>query len=79
MRERGYVDGLLNTSQAARLLGVRPRTLEHWRAVRRGPTYAKIGRGVRYSRAALQSFIAENEHLSPSDLEALSRTLGLRY
>lgn len=37
-------DGRVNTVQAARYLGLRPRTLESLRSRGRGPKYAKLGR-----------------------------------
>lgn len=71
MRDARYFDGLLSTRDAARVLGIRPRTLEHWRSVGTGPTYSKIGRAVRYSRGALANYIADNEYLSPTDMAEL--------
>ena len=62
MRDRPITDGLLNTREAAKVLGVRPRTLEHWRSVGAGPAYSKIGRAVRYSHFSLDLFIINNQH-----------------
>lgn len=72
-----YSDELLKTRDAARMLGVRPRTLEFWRRVNKGPTYCRIGRAVRYSRSALQRYVEANEHLSSDDLHAMARELRL--
>lgn len=63
MRDKVFSEGLLNTRDAARLLGVRPRTLEHWRSIGTGPTYSKIGRAIRYRREAIEKFIAVNEYM----------------
>lgn len=52
---------LLDTAAAARLLGLSPSTLEKWRFFRdpAAPPVIRIGRTVRYSRAALEAWIAE--------------------
>lgn len=66
---------LLNTREAARTLGIRPRTLEHWRSIGAGPPYSRIGRAVRYRRTALERFISDNEIVSASAaLDDFSRT-----
>jgi len=71
MRDRHF-DGLLSTREAARILGLKARTLENWRRVGTGPTYSRIGvRSIRYSRKALQRYIEEHEQMSPSDMAAL--------
>lgn len=51
---------LLNTKDAAALLGLEPRTLQNWRWAGRGPKPRKIGtRAVRYLRTDLMAFIGE--------------------
>lgn len=47
---------LLNTVQAAEILGVRPNTLEIWRCHHQGPKYKKLGRRVLYDPADLEDF-----------------------
>ena len=49
-------DGRVNTEQAARYLGLRPRTLESLRCRGHGPRYMKIGR-VFYFLADLDVWI----------------------
>lgn len=44
---------LLDTHQAAEVLGVSPGTLENWRAEGKGPKFRRIGRLVRYRRGDL--------------------------
>ena len=65
MLDKPVAHGLLNTREAANVLGVRPRTLEHWRSIGAGPAYSKIGRAVRYSHMALDCFIIDNQHGTP--------------
>jgi len=49
---------LLTTEQAAVELGLSKATLEHWRMVRKGPRFAKIGpRCIRYRRTDLDEWI----------------------
>ncbi|MDT7514677.1 helix-turn-helix domain-containing protein [Rhodoferax mekongensis] len=53
--------GLLNTNQAAELLGIAPATLTIWRSTnRRKLAYVKIGSHVRYRREDLDRFIISN-------------------
>lgn len=48
---------LVNEREAAAILHTAVRTLRNWRALRKGPSYRKIGaRLVRYHRADLAEF-----------------------
>ena len=53
-------DGLLDKSQAAKLIGIHPRTLDLWQNQRRIP-FIKLGPGrrglVRFRRADLEAFL----------------------
>ncbi len=51
---------LLNSEQAANVLGVRPQTLACWRLYGKGPAFAKIGRLVRYDRRTLEDWVRKN-------------------
>ena len=46
----------VNTSKAAKILGLRPGTLEVWRHYNRGPRFKKIGRKVFYDVIDLEAF-----------------------
>lgn len=48
------VDALLTPKDLARLTGRRPRTLEQWRRLGKGPAYVRLSgrRGVRYRASA---------------------------
>jgi len=48
---------LLDTKQAAALLGVKVRTLHDWRQDRIGPPYTKVGHLVRYQLSDLQAWV----------------------
>ena len=50
----------LDTEHAAHYLGLRPATLEVWRAQGEGPSFRKVRRRVRYRRADLDLFIKAN-------------------
>jgi phage terminase Nu1 subunit (DNA packaging protein) len=53
------LETLLNTKEAAALLGVQPRTLEAWRCKGGGPVFVKVGAScVRYRPADLDGFIS---------------------
>ena len=58
---------LMDTREAAAVLGVQPRTLEAWRLRGSGPRYVQVGRLVRYRRATLEQWLAERERSSTSD------------
>ena len=56
-------DVLLTTQEAAELLDVSAQTLEVWRCTKRYQlAYIKVGRNVRYSKAAILAFIAARTH-----------------
>ena len=46
-------DAMLDTKEAAEVLGLRPQTMHEWRTRRVGPPYHKLGRSVRYLYAEL--------------------------
>lgn len=52
------VPDYLTTAEAALYLRISITTLEHWRQLRAGPAYIRLGRNVRYSRAALDAYAA---------------------
>jgi len=49
---------LVNTKQAAEILGLKPNTLEIWRCHNKGPKYKKLGRRILYDLADLEAFAA---------------------
>ena len=54
-------DDLLDTPEAARVLGNAAGTLEVWRSTKRhNLPYVKIGRSVKYRRVDLLKFIADH-------------------
>lgn len=53
--------GLLTSKQAGNYLGIPAPTLAGWRCRKLGPTYVKVGGHVRYRKADLDSYIAQNE------------------
>ena len=56
---------LLDTKQAAAIIGANPRTLDNWRNLGRGPVYVKLNaRNVRYALADLLDFI-EKHRVNP--------------
>ncbi|MCX7013006.1 MAG: helix-turn-helix domain-containing protein [Candidatus Sumerlaeota bacterium] len=48
---------LLDTKQAARVLNLCPGTLELWRVYKRGPSFVRLGRAVRYLPDELERFV----------------------
>lgn len=57
-------DCLVSTTEAARLLGLTPKTLREWRCKRSGPAAMKLGEGrqgrVLYRRSALEAWVRAN-------------------
>lgn len=54
-------DQLLNRSEAAKMLGIKPETLAHWACVGRyNLPYVKIGRLAKYRSSDIQNFINNN-------------------
>jgi Helix-turn-helix domain len=59
--ENAEIFQLLNTSDAAKRLGISPRTLEGWRISGCGPRFLKVSdRCVRYSLSELMAFTESN-------------------
>jgi excisionase family DNA binding protein len=52
-------DVLLTPAETAALLRVHPSTLRRWRAEKRGPAYVRVGRGYRYWRSAVLTWLNE--------------------
>ncbi len=49
---------LLSTNEAAKILGVKKATLDHWRCVRRyALRYVRVGRNIRYRPEDLEKFV----------------------
>lgn len=51
---------LLTTKQVSRIYGIPKATLEFWRWGKRGPTYVKMGRSVRYKVGEVESWLEAN-------------------
>lgn len=58
---------LLNQQQAARFLGLSPRTLEAWRLSGKPPRFLKLGAAVRYRMEDLEKWLDERCRKSTSD------------
>lgn len=57
---------LLNTEQAAALLGLKYNTLNQWRYLKRGPKFRKIGKLVRYAEADLLEYLEQQTRTGTS-------------
>lgn len=51
----------LTDVEAAKIMSLSVQTLRNWRCSRRGPSFTKCGRSVRYSQAAIEQFMNENK------------------
>lgn len=69
-----HESGLLREGEAAKRLGLSPRTLQKWRLNGKGPRFHVVGpRAIRYSPAMLDQFIAAGMRCSTSDPGAVGR------
>jgi predicted DNA-binding transcriptional regulator AlpA len=59
----------VDRSEAAALLGVSPRTLDRWHALRLGPPRVKYGRQVRYRLPAVMEWLLQHEVSAPAQLQ----------
>ena len=57
----------LNTHQAAKFLGLSPRTLDRYRVKGSGPVYLKFGGRVRYVTEDLEAWAEARRRTSTSD------------
>lgn len=58
---------MLTTAELAEILQVRVNTLEHWRSQGRGPEFVRVGRRVRYTRAAVDKWIGQETSRNDQD------------
>ena len=61
------MDVLLNQEDAAKILLVKPKSLEAWRHRGGGPPFVRVGRLVRYSRLSLLAWIRSRTVRSTSE------------
>ena len=58
---------LINETEAARILGLSPKTLRRWRWAGKPPRFIRIGAAIRYDPADLAAFIEAGRRNSTSD------------
>ncbi len=64
--------GLLDDRQAAKILGMKRKTLQEWRRLKKGPKYIVISmRAIRYKQADLDEFI-ESRVIDPKTHDSSS-------
>ena len=56
-------DRLLTEIQAADLLRLSSRTLQAWRTQRRGPSFVRAGRAIRYRRSDINTWLEQNTEI----------------
>lgn len=67
MSEHAPQQGYVRTRDAARYLGLSPRTLEKLRVSGNGPAYYKMGRAVSYGLSDLEAWVTNNRRCSTTD------------
>ena len=65
---KAAVNELVDRTQAARLLGISPRTLDRWHRLRIGPPRVALGgHKVRYRLSSLDAWVRSRESIGPRD------------
>jgi hypothetical protein len=64
---------MLTPAEVAERLGVTENALAIWRYYRRGPTFKKFGRSVRYEPEAVTAFEEANEQVCKPEIRNLRR------
>ena len=72
--ESTVIASLLTTKQAAAMLKMSPRTLEHWREIGGGPPFLKVGRAVRYDHQAIGGYLAGRTCQNTSEARIASQS-----
>lgn len=57
---------LLDNTETAEMLGIRPNTLENWRLKEKGPVFRTIGRKIRYVESDVLNWLDAQAHTSTS-------------
>jgi hypothetical protein len=73
--KRNHVPQLVNTNEAAKILGRSPATLKRWRLEGMGPNFIQIHNRVRYDVNVLLEYIQQHTK-KPSVRAALEASLG---
>ncbi len=76
MNTLSFSSFLLSTPDAARLLGLSPRTLEALRVRGGGPEFIKLGRRVLYEPPSLKRWVEANRRHSTSDVTSRRKRGG---
>ncbi len=63
------IDELLDTETVASYTGLSPVTLRKWRMTGAGPRFCRLGRAVRYRKAAVDAFLAGREYSTTAEAD----------
>jgi predicted DNA-binding transcriptional regulator AlpA len=56
------LDGFLRREELAQQLGLSPRTIDRWEALRKGPPRVCVGRTILYSVDSVREWLRSREH-----------------
>jgi len=62
----GFQKQVLNINEAAALIGVTVACLRKWKRQKRGPTYFRAGKLIRYRRPDIENWIDQNSFVHQS-------------
>jgi len=65
-------DELFDTDAVARYAGLSPVTLRKWRMTGAGPRFVRLGRSVRYRKAAVDAFLEGREYTTTAEADTAS-------
>ncbi len=55
---------MLTPKQVAEMLGITPRTLDNWRAEKKGPPYYKVEGFIRYNEEEIMKWLESRKQLA---------------
>jgi predicted DNA-binding transcriptional regulator AlpA len=67
------MEALLDTEEAAKVLGIAPGSLRQWRKRGIGPRHVKVGRFVRYRPAEIERWLESRTRTSTRERPLASR------
>src|ERR1035438_4811937 len=72
------LDGFLRREELAQQLGLSPRTIDRWEALRKGPPRVCVGRTILYNIDSVREWLISREQQAVPAMRRRSRFSGLK-